>query len=279
VTQPNDPRSQDKADPESGAEFFVGFNALPRADRRFLIKAIPAGVLGLAMTGGFLGARAASSGGGRWETGTPVTLQGRIGFHPYPILWVEGQGIVLAGLGKVGADSVARAFDGQTVDVTGIRIVRGDCYMLGVAAGNIKPVTRDLPPLPEPSLSQTASSGPAAPVTLMGEIVDAQCFMGIMNPGYGRTHRACATLCIRGGQPVYFVPGRSGAPTSATPPVTTSASLACGDIGFLLATEDGAKINADILDVIARPLTLTGQLETVGSLSRLRLTPGSIKLL
>jgi len=35
--------------------------------------------------------------------------------------------------------------------------------------------------------------------TLVGEIVDSKCFLGVMNPGQLTTHRACAIRCISGG--------------------------------------------------------------------------------
>src|SRR5690349_19376703 len=43
------------------------------------------------------------------------------------------------------------------------------------------------------------------PVSLRGEIVDSKCFLGAMRPGNGKTHKACAMLCIAGGVPPMFV--------------------------------------------------------------------------
>src|SRR5260370_8819960 len=37
--------------------------------------------------------------------------------------------------------------------------------------------------------------------TLVGEIVDSKCFLGVMNPGQLTPHRACAIRCISGGVP------------------------------------------------------------------------------
>ncbi len=42
------------------------------------------------------------------------------------------------------------------------------------------------------------------PKTLTGEIVDAKCFFGVMKPGHGKPHRACAIRCISGGIPAVF---------------------------------------------------------------------------
>lgn len=37
--------------------------------------------------------------------------------------------------------------------------------------------------------------------TLKGEIVDSKCYLGVMNPGNLKAHRACAINCIQGGVP------------------------------------------------------------------------------
>jgi len=243
-------------------DFFVGYGALPDKDRRFLLKAIPAGLLGLAGVGGFLGTRALSSGGGRWETGTPVTLRGRIGFHPYPVLWVNGIGHVLAGVGKRSSDPYIRPFDGQTVELSGVKIIRNDCFMLGVAKGDIKAIPNILPPIPKTEY--------LGEVSLMGEILDAQCFMGIMNPGYGRSHRGCAVQCVRGGLPVFFSMGlRKG--------YHNDAQINCGGTGHLLASASGGTVNADILDYIAMPVVLTGRHERIGNLSRVLYRADSLR--
>lgn len=48
-------------------------------------------------------------------------------------------------------------------------------------------------------------------MTLRGEIVDSKCFLGVMAPGQGKTHRACASLCLRGGiPPALFIEDRTG---------------------------------------------------------------------
>ncbi|MEP3890352.1 MAG: hypothetical protein ABJN69_07775 [Hellea sp.] len=245
-------------------DFYVGYGPLPNKDRRFLLKAVPAGLLGIAGAGAFVGTRGASEGGGQWETGTPVTLQGRIGFHPYPVLWVGEVGHVIAGIGKKSADSYCAVFEGQNVEVTGVRIIRNDCFMLGVAKGGIKAIEQSTAPVPTPA--------PMKDVSIIGEVLDAQCFMGIMNPGYGRTHRGCATQCIRGGQPVFFSFGLSGRKGPSGPQT-------CGGNGFLLANATGGKINTEILDHVAVPVTIDAKLEKIGNLYRLVYQSGSLRRL
>ncbi|MEP1231443.1 MAG: hypothetical protein ABJG88_12270 [Litorimonas sp.] len=245
-------------------DFFVGYGALPNKDKRFILKAVPAGLLAIAGTGAFIGSRAVSQGGGRWETGTPVTMQGRIGFHPYPVLWVDGIGHVIAGIGKQSADAYCKVFEGQSVEVTGVKIVRNNCFMLGIANGDIKAIKTATSPIP--------SYGPTKDVSIVGEVLDAQCFMGIMNPGYGRTHRGCATQCIRGGQPVFFSIGFRE--DDALPSAQT-----CGGNGYLLANAEGEKINAEILNDIAVPVTIHAKLEKIGNLYRLVYKTGSMRRL
>jgi DMSO/TMAO reductase YedYZ heme-binding membrane subunit len=38
-------------------------------------------------------------------------------------------------------------------------------------------------------------------ISLTGEVLDAKCFFGVMNPGEGPVHQFCASLCIQGGIP------------------------------------------------------------------------------
>ena len=42
-------------------------------------------------------------------------------------------------------------------------------------------------------------------VTIIGEIVDSKCYLGVMNPGRTKVHRDCATRCISGGIPPMLV--------------------------------------------------------------------------
>ena len=42
-------------------------------------------------------------------------------------------------------------------------------------------------------------------ITIQGEIIDAKCGIGKMNPGTGQTHKTCASLCIRGGSTSLFM--------------------------------------------------------------------------
>jgi hypothetical protein len=84
--------------------------------------------------------------------------------------------------------------------------------------------------------------------TLEGEIVDSKCWLGVMRPGDGKVHKACASLCIRGGIPPMFVTRTEGAPGIS-----------------LMTTFDGKAIPPEsILEYVADPVRLTGLIEKRG---------------
>jgi hypothetical protein len=99
-------------------------------------------------------------------------------------------------------------------------------------------------------------------VTLRGEIVDSKCYLGVMNPGNLKTHRACAINCIEGGiPPVLLVRDREGKATY-----------------FLLVGEGGEAVNAEILPLVAEPVEVTGILKMQGNQRILYADPGKISV-
>jgi len=79
------------------------------------------------------------------------------------------------------------------VRLSGQLIYRDNLTMLEVVNGSIAKVSGADTRVPEPALIGTRS--------LVGEIVDAKCYLGVMNPGEGKVHRDCAARCIAGGLP------------------------------------------------------------------------------
>jgi hypothetical protein len=97
--------------------------------------------------------------------------------------------------------------------------------------------------------------------TLVGEIVDSKCYLGVMNPGALTPHRACAIRCISGGiPPVLLVRQKDG-------PV----------LYFLLVARDGRPVNKHVLDIVAEPVQITGQVERQGELLILRADPATYR--
>jgi hypothetical protein len=96
-------------------------------------------------------------------------------------------------------------------------------------------------------------------VTLQGEIVDSKCFFGAMKPGEGKTHKACATLCIRGG----------------IPPMLITLDSSGQQTDYLLVDPEGrglvgASLEA-ILPFVADAVEVSGAVEQRGELRLLRI--------
>jgi hypothetical protein len=80
-------------------------------------------------------------------------------------------------------------------------------------------------------------------VQLTGEILDPKCYFGVMKPGYGKPHRDCAIRCIAGGMsPVFWVKGDKGETNY-----------------YLILDVNGKKMNDDLKDHIAEPVSLSAR--------------------
>jgi hypothetical protein len=106
-----------------------------------------------------------------------------------------------------------------------------------------------------------------SPVTLRGELIDPKCFCGAMKPGDGKTHKACAALCLRGGIPPVLVT-RDGAGAARY-------YLLSGAAGGRLAGDDLARLIRFAGDVIE----VSGVAEEGGELPTLRADVSSLRRL
>jgi hypothetical protein len=119
---------------------------------------------------------------------------------------------------------------------------------------------------------EVAGNAPAPPpavehesVILRGEIIDPKCFLGAMKPGDGKTHKACATLCLEGGIPPMFVE-RTGASSIRY---------------HLLVGPDGTALTGEalaaILPFVADDVVLSGTRYRRGDLDFLEIQPGAVR--
>jgi hypothetical protein len=224
-------------------EFFIGYD--PPMPRRYatFIRRIVIGIAAVAL----LWAVTVAAGhvpleGGIFEYGRPQRLTGRIVERPYPALRVDeadaqAATLLLVAPGKHGADALVRGLDGRRVSLIGTRIQRGAHAMIEVEPGSI--VSRLAEPGAADALLVDESTDP---VTLTGEIVDSKCFLGVMVPGSGKTHKGCASLCLRGGiPPALHVHDQSG----------RSAIL-------LLTGASGESLKAQAVQFAGEAITVTG---------------------
>jgi hypothetical protein len=216
-------------------------------------------VLGLALLiGAALAASQRAWQPGSFELGRERRLRGIYANTPVPSLRVARPGAdgedslwLLVRPGKHGPDPAWRVLDGREVELTGTLIHRPEGTMVEVSSA----VLRDLG-----AASEASASLPVGHATLRGEIVDSKCWLGVMNPGNLRTHRACATLCISGGIPPLFVARDESGRTAQ----------------LLLVGPSGEALNDAVLPWIARPVEIAGEVERCGDLLVLRAEPASI---
>jgi hypothetical protein len=161
---------------------------------------------------------------------------------------------LLVALGKHGAPVELCGATGSEVALTGTLIERDGRSLI------------ELTDQPAPALGPTgAAPEPIVPVgrfTLTGEIVDAKCYFGVMNPGEGRVHRACAMLCLRGGVPAVFVArDRHGASSH-----------------LLLTGPDGGEVTRAVLPWVGETVEATGEVVRQGRWLVWRIVPDSVRL-
>lgn len=200
-----------------------------------------------------------------FEWGKVKSFSGILKSQPYPHLLVPRPGAsglqaafssyYLVKPFKFGLDAeTARRLDGQMVSMKGTLIYRGNQTMIEVVNDSIKPLDS-----PENHLSTAPAAQPVSlgQQTLVGEIVDSKCYLGVMNPGQLTTHRACAIRCISGG----------------IPPVLLVRQINGPALYFLLVSRDGKPVNKQVLNLVAEPVSITGEVERQGDLLILRADP------
>ena len=199
-------------------DFFIGYNWPLSADRSRMLKRVGVGLgVGAAGLAGVLAAGHRPLEGGNFEFGHVGEHRGTVIEHPVPMLRPADGRMpwpLLVAVGKHGADDLVRGLAGEEVTVLATRITRGNREMLEVAeapraglqdvrAGvhDVRAGLHDVRAGLHDVRAGLQSGPPETTVTLAGEIVDSKCFLGVMVPGDGVTHRGCAALCLRGGIP------------------------------------------------------------------------------
>jgi hypothetical protein len=205
--------------------------------------------------------------------GNVRTFEGIVKEHPYPTLLVARPGeagalpeysqYYLAGYGKFGAADWVKGMDGKPVQLQGALIYRDGQTMIKIGEANaIKLLGGVSTVLESFSLNSQAGKNLGA-FQLNGEIVDSQCYLGVMNPGESKPHKECAVRCISGGVPPIFV-------------VKNSEGVANY---FLLVSHEGKTVNQEILPLVADPVQIAGEVIQYENLLVLRADPKTYKRL
>ena len=192
-----------------------------------------------------------------FEYGVDTTLRGRLLLQPLPHLMVDPAAAEHVGTwllvrpGKHGFGDLGE--DGRSVAATGslIRHPLGQMIEVHAIEDSSTRHHESVPPLID-----------LGSVALDGEIVDAKCWLGVMKPGRKKAHRACASLCIRGGIPPVLLTQIDGRPAAP-----------------VLVSDAGASVGSHLLDRVAEPVQVEGRLLQRGQQLFLRIDEGDIQRL
>ena len=232
----------------SAREFYIGYRSMPPR-LRWVVRGLAALLLVLVALDAWLVASMQPASGDGATAQIPQEYAGTLTREPYPMLRVKtATGIktyLLVSDEKRGAEAALGITPDGPVKLSGFPITRSGLGMIELAANDVA-VISEMPAIAEPAREVHGT------VTVEGEIVDSKCWLGAMRPGEGHLHKACASLCIRGGIPPMFV-RRSG--NNETP-------------GLMLLTQaDGSAVPPDlIIPFVADAVRVTGTVEKRGDL-------------
>lgn len=253
---------------ESQDDFFVGYLPVPAKLSRWLRRITLLTLALVAAAAAAIAGMQRNPGDGVWNIDQQEAWEGVMIARPYPMLRMtrgsEMRTILLVSEGKVGGHEQAHAFDGKIVRVRGTLVKRDGRHLVElvnepdavVAIGGADAVGTNV-------ATATPAPTPWQRVELRGEIIDPKCYLGAMKPGGGKTHKACATLCIRGGIPPMFV--------------TRDAELR--ETFYLLTDAAGGPMLEPIVPFIGEPVELSGELEQWDDLLVIRIDAASVRRL
>ncbi|HQX63273.1 MAG TPA: hypothetical protein PK593_07410, partial [Thermomicrobiales bacterium] len=230
-------------------------------------------LVGLAAVAGALASVQRPLGQGQFAWDSEEEFCGRLQTSPIPGLWTvagaapagtpfTGAFLPLVGEGKHGPDADLVVAGDRDVVLRGHRIERYGKQLIEVtgessSGGKI---------LQEPGMAPPAQVALGRQL-LRGEIVDSKCWFGVMKPALGKAHKDCAIRCISGGAPPAFVVRSAGADGRERTLV------------LLLAASDGAPLGPRILDLVAEPVEIAGEVSRLGDQLLFSTDPTTIRRL
>jgi hypothetical protein len=232
-------------------DFYVGYLALPASHAKTLRVFLPVLLLGAAGVAVLVGAAQRDPGAAEWRQ-EPESVRGVLLADPCPLVLGEDGGVtLLVEEGKHGAHGRVAPLDGKIVVAKGRVLARDGRTVLELLPGDDALTVEGAGTIP-------SAGGAPETATLIGEIIDSKCYHGAMKPGEGKTHKACATLCIGNGVPAMFLDEEGRA--------------------YIFAT-GGTTPDADTLSKIGERVQVAGEVTALGNARVLRVAPGSVQRL
>ncbi len=237
----------------SRAEFYVGYKSeAPPLLTRFLRRVVGSLIVAGAALAITLAALQKPFDPGVFEYGVVRDFEGILLENPVPTLLVANPAtagisspdysrFLLVAPGKFGAADLVAGLHGRSLYLQGSLIHRGSDAMIELVPDSIRDVSSE-------SGTKTAAAIDLGEHTVVGEIVDSKCYLGVMKPGREKTHRACAVRCISGG----------------IPPILRTTGVDDEPIHLLLVGSDGAALDEQILDFVAEPVEISGTIRRLG---------------
>ncbi len=192
-----------------------------------------------------------------WQSDARETIHGLLVVDPYPVLHRidpenpdRHESILLVSQGKFSADEIARPFHNKMVSISGYPIRRGGWSMYELASATaVKADEDDSNATLGSKLASAATPLSLGAVTLSGEITDSKCFLGVMKPGIGSVHKACAEVCLLGGIPAMLLVRGEGK-----------------KYGYMLIRPDGSSASKLLSKRAAEYMEVSGELQQRGDL-------------
>lgn len=255
---------------EDRDEFFVGYLPVPVGLARFARGVAVLALVGLAGLAAALTSVQRPLGQGQFAWDTESEYCGRLQTSPIPGIWTRPTGaaadipftgafLPLVGEGKHGPGPQLLAAGDRDLALRGHRIERYGKQLIEVTGEIAGPSTA----MTAPGLAPPAQV-PLGRQRLRGEIVDSKCWFGVMKPAQGKAHKDCAIRCISGGAPPAFVVRSAGADGRERTLV------------LLLTATDGAPLGPRILDLVAEPVEIEGEVSRLGDQWVLSTDPATI---
>jgi len=151
--------------------------------------------------------------------------EGTLSMQPVPRISIADEDFLLVDFGKFSASKSIRSYEkknniqlnNQRIKIEGTEISY-DGHKLIELSNKVNSI------LEHKKINTQSINSPTkvdlGSVTITGEILDAKCFFGVMNPGEGPVHKPCSALCVQGGIPAviynkdvneyYVIKGESG---------------------------------------------------------------------